>query len=175
MAKPRPGKYDHVLQNLSPLPPEDPKRQEVIDQIKESLGHDATLIARGYINFRTRKEELKAALSEVQIQIDAHEQALTESQEIQSAGWGEYGAKDNMLRLSTGETIRIDHEPMGKVVDKEAFRVWCINNGYERQLQLWPTTTNAICKERLLAGKPEPDGCETFAWRKVVLTKNGAE
>ena len=39
--------------------------------------------------------------------------------------------------------------------------------GYERQLQLWPATMNAIVKERCVSGDPYPDGTEAFR-RDVV-------
>jgi len=176
MAKSKPGKYDAVLQHLQKLPPADLTYQEKIERVKDEIGtRDAVRLGADYVAWRAREAELKAALSEVNLQLAAYEQLLAESQEIQSAGWGDYGVKDNALRLPTGETIRVQPEPYGQVKDKEAFRLWCIANGYERQLQLWPSTMNAIVKERLLAGDPEPDGCEAFSKTKIVLVKNGAE
>lgn len=175
MAKSRPGKYDTVLPGLPVLPPEDPKRQDKINQIKEKIGYDALTLAQGYVKLRAEKDELAAELSDVQLSIDAYEQALAESQEAQGAGWGDYGAKDNMLRLATGESVRVQPEPCGQVKDKEAFRLWCIAAGYERQLQLWPSTMQSIVKERLLAGEPEPDGVEWFRRNKIFLAKNGVE
>lgn len=175
MPKPKPGKYDHLLGALQPLPPEDPRRQDKINELKAAMTHDGTELARNYIELRRQKDDLKERLSDVQLQIDAYEQRLVESQEVQSGGWGDYGAKDNALRLPTGEVVRVQPEPTGKVVDKEAFRIWCVKNGYERQLQLWPSTMNALVKERLLAGEPEPDGCEAFVYNKIVLVKNGVE
>ena len=176
MAKSRPGKYDHVLPGLPKLPPSDLSYQEKVQAIKDGVAtHDAVLLANNYLTLRRRKDELNAIISEVNTRIEAFEQLLAESQEIQSAGWGDYGVKDNALRLPTGETIRVQPEPYGQVKDKEAFRLWCLANGYERQMHLWPTTRNAIVKERLLKGEPEPDGCETFSKNKIVLVGNGSE
>lgn len=171
MAKAKQGKYDEVLPNLPKLLAEAP-RQEKIDQEKAKVVvREPSLMAESYIALRAAKDGLKAQLSSVELKIEAYEQLLTESQENQEDGWGRYGVKDNALRLPTGDTIRIQPEPYGKVVDKEAFRLWCIANGYERQLQLWPSTMNALVKERLLAGEPEPDGTEAFSYTKIVWVK----
>jgi len=100
---------------------------------------------------------------------------LQRSQEHGEPGWGQYGVKDNALRLPDGSTVRVDQEPQARVMDKEAFRLWCIANGYERQMKLHHGTMNGIVKERALAGEPGPDGTETYAYTKVVFVKKGAE
>lgn len=170
------GKYDAVLPGLKPLPPSDLSYQEKVERVKADVGlRQADELAEAYIALRHEKKAVEKQLYDVNLRIEAHEQLLAESQERGGAGWGEYGVKENALRLSSGDTVRIQREPYGQVRDKEAFRLWCIANGYERQLQLWPTTMNAVCKERLMVGEPEPDGCETFAKTKVVYTPRGAE
>jgi hypothetical protein len=182
-AKTKPGKYDAILPSLRPAPPQDLSRQEKIEKIKEEellaikeedgvYGiTNPTSLADRYIVLRDLEEKLKEELSAVTLQLDAYEQMLADSQETNVGGWGEYGVNEKALRLPDGTTIRVDREPYGQVKDKEAFRVWCIANGYERQLQLWPSTMNAIVKERLLVGQPEPDGCESFSKFKIVLTR----
>ena len=183
MAKTKPGKYDAVLQGLQKLPPQDLSRQEKIDKIKEEAVADIlqqtrldaltnpSLLADRYIFLRSQEDDLLEELSKITIQLDAFEQLLADSQEVNVGGWGEYGVNDKALRLPDGTTVRVDREPYGQVKDKEAFRLWCIKNGYETQLQLWPSRMNAIVKERLLVGQPEPDGCESFSKFKIVLTK----
>lgn len=176
MAKRKPGKYDAILPNLKPLPPSDLSRQERIQKVIEAVEDKSGIaLAQAYADLRVLKDKICDELSEVQLLIDAHEQMLAESQEAQSAGWGDYGVGENTVKLVTGETVRVQPEPVGQVMDKEAFRLWCIKNGYERQLQLWPSTMNAIVKERVLVGLPEPDGCECFSRNKIVFSKNGAE
>jgi hypothetical protein len=170
------GKYDAVLQGLSKLPPADLNYQQKIEQAKEQVPtREAVALAEHYANLRLQKAEAEAALSAVNLQIAAYEQLLAESQEAGAAGWGAYGVKENALRLASGDTIRVQPEPSGKVVDKEAFRQWCIENGYANQLQLWPSTMNAIVKERLLQGDPGPEGTEVFLYTKVVFVKKGKE
>ena len=206
----RPNKYDTVLPLLPKLPPEDPSRQSQIDAVKASVvQRNAAALAEGYVLLRATKDEAVARLAVIQLRLEAYEQLLTESQEAGAEGWGAYGVKDNALRLASGETVRVQPEPYGKVVDKEAFRLWCVapadvcmlcgnsehalihhqledgsyspachkykpGGGYENQLQLWPSRMNAIVKERLLHGEPNPDGCEAYVSTKVVLVKKGA-
>ena len=176
MARPVPGKYDAVLPSLKPLPPADAGYQEKVDRAKEQItDRAATALAAEYARLRAEKDKANAALSAINLRIEAYEQLLAESQESRAEGWGQFGVKDNALRLASGETVRIQKEPYGKVADKEAFRLWCIANGYERQLQLWPSTMNALVKERLLTGEEPPDGTEAFSYVKVMFVKAGAE
>jgi hypothetical protein len=209
----KPGTYDAVMPGLKPLPPDDAARQDRIERAKAEIAdRGAAALASAYVRLRKRKEEIAAALSALEIRINAHEQLLAASQESHAEGWGQFGVKDNALRLPGGETVRVHKEPYGKVVDKEAFRLWCMapadrcmtcggspdalghletdeqdeqrpferhafkpGGGYERQLQLWPSTMNGVVKERLLAGEEPPDGTEAFSYTKVVYVKAGAE
>lgn len=43
--------------------------------------------------------------------------------------------------------------------------------GLEKKLQLWPSTMNAIAKERTFAGAPPPDGVEVYARTTVKFRK----
>lgn len=170
------GKYDDLIPKLHKLPPSNTDWQSRVDEVKSIIKERHPLIlAENYIGLRQTREFVKAKLTELELQVEAHEQLLESSQEAGESAWGKYGVKPNALRLSTGDTIRIQKEPTGKVVDKEMYRLWCLDNGYERQLQLWPSTTNAIIKERLLHGDPEPDGTEAYFLTKVVLVKKGDE
>lgn len=176
MARAKPGKYDLVLPGLKPLPPSDLEWQAKVEAVKIKLtNRDPVALATRYIELREQKDTLKAALQLVELQVEAHEQLLIASEDASEYAWGRYGVKPNALRLEAGHTIRVQPEPYGRVEDKEKFRLWCIANGYERQLQLWPSTMNTIIKERLLAGDPEPDGTQAYAYYKVVLVKKGEE
>ena len=123
---------------------------------------------RGFIALR----QLEGLLKEVHEEIDAHSQLLIESCQAKEKGWGQYGAADNMLRLPNGTTIRIDKEPGVTVVDPEKFRLWCVANGLEQALRLWPSTTESLTKERLVAGAPPPDGIDvSYFFEKIVYKK----
>lgn len=175
MAKKKPGKYDAVVKELAPRPPDDPSRQERLETIKKLLlvqnngDLSANDLADSYALARRRLAEIETAAYNIGLVIEALTQMLCASQDAGAEGWGQYGVADNAIRLPDGSTIRHQREPYGKVTDKEAFRKWCIANGYENQLQLWPTTMNAITKERLVKGEPEPDGVTAYSYSKLVF------
>ena len=190
------GKYDTIIKTLPALPPDDLKAQEKINKVKESIAaqgeHTPTTLVEGYEKARFGTvgsivnladdfkktmiellgvEGLEDLMKEAQKIQTAYEQLLTESYENDEPGWGEYGASPNAVRLSGGETFYVRPEPQGRVEDKEKFRLWCIENGYENSLQLWPSTMNAITKELLLDGKEAPDGVKAYMRPKIVFTK----
>lgn len=169
------GKYDAITPLLPKLQPDDPSRQQKIDAVKNGVtNRDAIPLATEFIRLRLLKDDMESDLKAVNLMIEVYEQLLAESQEAERAGWGEYGVKENALRLPDGDTVRIEIQPYGQVKDKEAFRLWCLKNGYERQMHLWPSTTNAVVKERLFTGDPSPDGCEAFQKTTVKYVKKGS-
>lgn len=189
MANPA-GKYAHIITDLKPLPVADPSYQEKVDAAKRAItNRDPFRLAARYAALRRGtgpeltkeesdalvarlgKEGIKALASKCELLVKAHEQLLDASQAAKEPGWGTFGVKENAIRLPSGETIRIQKEPYGKVVDAEAFRLWCIANGYETKLHLAYMTMNAIVKERLLAGEAEPDGTEAFSYTEVQYVK----
>lgn len=198
------GKYDAILNTLKPVPPQDQPYQQRVDAVKETLAPlDTRDVAAEYVGLRkgrgrpvdllfakglnvTREEEqrilvdalgkdgIEALLKVCNLRIEAATQLLIARQEAGVGGWGEYGVKDNALRMEDGGTIRVKSEPYPQVKDKEAYRLWCIANGYETQMQLWPTTTAAIAKERRLNGDPDPDGVEVFRKESLVYVGPGS-
>jgi hypothetical protein len=72
------------------------------------------------------------------------------------------------LKLNLSPTVYYQSEPYAVVEDKDKFRKWCVENELGEQLQLWPTTTQSIVKQRLLAGDTLPDG--VTATNKPKLT-----
>jgi len=184
------SKYAAILPKLPKLPPEDASRQQNLDEFKKLIPtKEPEFLARAYITLRNGigpkltseefgalivrlgKDGLSELLAECNFQIEAYEQMLAASQQAKAAGWGKYGVSENSFRMADGATIRVQSEPYGKVMDKELFRQWCIDNGYETQLQLWPSRMNAMVKERLLAGENVPDGTEAFSYDKIVFEK----
>jgi len=166
------GKYALILPQLKKAEPEDPGYQEKVEEAKRKITtRDAVKLAEDYIFFRSKKEEINRTLYAINLMLAAYEQLLDDSQERQAAGWGDYGVSDNSIKLATGALIRVQREPQAKILDKEAYRLWCINNEYERQMHLAWATTNSIVKERLVAGLPAPDGCEANSFTKVYYTK----
>lgn len=203
------GKYAAVMDGLKPAPVADQKRQDKIEEAKTELLLDemtgelreltAEELAKLYTNLRHEDDEAEALRYARHLKLEALEQLIVKSWDEDQDGWGTYGAGPNTLRLREGYAIDVESLPEGKVVDKEAFRQWCVapadvcmvcghgfedhdidntpahefkpGGGLERQLQLWPSSMNAIAKERCLAGATPPDGVEVYARNKVKLRK----
>jgi hypothetical protein len=192
MAK-KPGKYDAVIGELDPVPVDDQRAQEKIntfkEQVKAKVVHTPESLAQAYRELRQGTgNPIDADFTETLIELlgddgvddlqkvinirkMAYEQMLAESHDNDEPGWGMYGASEHGIRLPDGGSVSIQREPTGKVVDKEAFRRWCIANGLETSLQLWPSTANSIVKDRCVNGMPAPDGIKVFALTKTVLWK----
>lgn len=144
--------------------------QERVQQEKMTLPTDPVALAEEYARVRAAKDDLEAAISPLNLRLEALTQMLVADQEAgANAAWGAYGVGENSLRLASGATIRIQHEPTGKVVDPDAYRQWCVENGYASRMQLWPSVTNAIVKERLLTGEPLPEGTAAFSFSKLIF------
>lgn len=174
MAK-KPGKYEEVIKGLPRLPDDNPSYQREVNERKDAFRAEGIttpdLMAERYKVLRSVKDDLEEEQKQLQKQITALEQMLSTSKENEDNGWGLYGAGPNAIKLPDGSSITVQPEPTGKVEDKEKFRLWCIANGLENSLQLWPSTMNAITKERLLAGEAEPDGVAVYYRDKIVLRK----
>lgn len=171
------GVYDKILPTLPPKPVDDVKWQAKVDkraqEIKEPtlerLSPTASELTALYHQARQRRDDINVLLSRTTIEIAALEKLLIESYEADEEGWGLYGAKDNMLRMPDGSGVRVQGEVYAAVEDKEAYRQWCIANGYERQMQLWPSKTTEIVRERAKEGEPPPDGCKAYSHLKIAL------
>lgn len=177
MAKKKPGKYDHIIPKLpryEPTDAEELSRQDSINALKDEITDRTPVkLAALYAEMRKEKDELKEQLSVVELTVEALEQLLIASQEKGEPGWGLYGANEKTIRLPSGASIRTEAGIYAKVIDKEKFRLWCIANDYENQLQLWPSVMAAVTKERLLAGEPEPDGVEATGTTSLKFSKGG--
>jgi hypothetical protein len=120
----------------------------------------AAQFAEQYVELRHIKDALADQESATNLLIESTCQLLGESYEIEGV---------DSLRLETGASVSLQKEPQAKVRDKEAHRLWCLENGYENEMVLPWQTTNALTKERLLQGLPEPPGVEAVSRDKFVL------
>ncbi len=132
-------------------------------------------LAKLYLQVREELDELEAVRYQRQVRVAALEQMLIESHEQDTPGWGLYGASEDAIKLPNGMTVTVGIEPDVKVADKEQFRKWCVANGLEEALQLWPSTTASITKQRLLAGVALPDGVAVTVRSKVTPRKPRGE
>jgi len=184
------GKYEEVLKDLLRLPTEDKNRQYQLDQIKKLLarqaeeeaegevdnktidlqetpgfeirlnGKEPQDLARLYRDLRAYKTAFEERESKLNLVIEAVAQMIEmvyESQGISS------------LKLTDGGSVSSQPEPCGVVKDKEAFRKWCLENGYEHSMTLPYQTMNSLVKEMLLEGQELPAGIEAFFRPKLVL------
>ncbi len=71
-----------------------------------------------------------------------------------------------------GQEDALGHDPQdqleGLAITPHTFKP---GGGLEKKLQLWPSTMNAIAKERCLAGTPPPDGVAVYLRTKIKLRK----
>ena len=145
-----------------------PSAFEKIEALKRAILADpdfrrhASVIAQAFTEVRAEKEAAKAALSEATERETALILLMVEQFEIE-------GISD--MGIAGVGKIRVQPEPHAVIFDKEAFRLWCLKNGYEQSMHLAWGTANKDVKEMLIAGQPEPDGVTTFMRPKIVYTK----
>lgn len=189
------GKWDKVTAKLAPLPIEDLKGQEKIDQLKKELRASTTWTANsllkeyklarfGEIDFEHVDEEFKVTvknllgtegLKKLSKEADkkeaAIEQMLEDSYNNGETGWGLYGAGDNTVKAPDGSSFAVQREPMGKVEDPAKFLEWIKSNGYESQLTLPWQRREELVKTALEAGEEPPDGVHAYSRTKFVFRK----
>ena len=162
--------------------------KDVLTLLKRSCAGDvkSSTLAQAYADVRGVKDQLNDWLASAQLLLDAYEQLMIGQMEEEGV---------TSLNLESGAGVSTYGEPCGVVVDKELFRRWCATpadrcalcgepiddhstdhasvpgGGLEQALQLWPSSMNAIAKERTLAGEPPPPGVEVYAKTAVRLRK----
>lgn len=130
------GKYDSILATLKPMPVEDLRRQEKIDEVKNEIGVDKEtgeivtltpeMLSAMYIQARAIDDKIEAERYALHLHMEALEQLLVTSWDRQEDGWGTHGASPNTIRSRDGFAIDVDPQPRGKVIDPEAYRRWCM-------------------------------------------------
>jgi hypothetical protein len=159
------GKYASVIDSLPRILGTEPAYQEKVQAVKDSIIGDfpyASDLAREYAGLRAEKARAEDVVSDINLRLEAVAQLLTDQYEAEGT---------SMLRLEDGQSVSVQYEPYAQVVDKEAFRLWCLAQGLERSMALPWQTTNSLTKTRLLEGEPEPDGITATARTKIVLRK----
>jgi hypothetical protein len=160
----RSGKYGKIVETLPRYTTSDVSYQERVNQVKAKLVREgpcsATELAQRYADLRREKAKLDEEESAINLQIEGVSQLLADAYEAEGI---------TSLRLADGATVRVQPEPYAQVDDRETFRSWCIAQGLERLLILPFPTMNAITKERLLNGEPEPDGVRVFVKNKLFF------
>lgn len=122
----------------------------------------ASRLARIFRDLRAIKAMFDEQEKMTNLLLEAYGQLLVEQYEVEGT---------TSIKLSEGSSVRVQYEPHGKVFDKDANRLWAVNNGLENSLCLPWQTVNALTKEALLNGEEPPDGVEATSRPKIVYTK----
>jgi hypothetical protein len=110
--------------------------------------------AASYVLLRQVKDRLEAIESNTNLLLEAYTQLMAKAMDDEGA---------SSIRLTTGENISTYLEPYARVSDQEAFRQWCVKQGFERKMLLHPSTTASLAKDMLAKGDDLPPGIEVWA------------
>lgn len=158
-----PGKYDGVVEGLPRLLESDiDKIRDFAERSDKYRGMTATGIAAKWVEFRDEKDGMEDLLSETERELAVLRVLFIKA----AAAEGIDGVK-----LASGRAVSHAVEPHATVEDPEKFRVWCIENDLERSLRLMPQTTEALTRERLLAGLAPPPGVKIWLRDKLTLRR----
>lgn len=192
------GKYADVIDKLVVSFGEDPSYQQKIDETKKKIldlenskplpsevveefvgeivamqtalnelflhavtERKASKIVRVYEDLRRLKETFSVQEKVTDLLIAAYEQLMVAQYQAEGT---------TSMTLNSGRAIRYNLEPHAQVTDKIANRLWAVKNNLENSLALPWQTINALTKQALLDGEPEPDGVEAIARPKITCT-----
>lgn len=164
------GKYAHIIDKLPKMLGTEPAYQEKVNAVKLEIVKELTTFmppsgadfARLYAEARAQKDEIEESLSGIDLQLTALAQLIDSQYEVEGV---------TSIRLESGPSVSVQYEPHTLVEDKEAYRLWCISQGFEKQMVLPWMSTNSIVKGMLLEGEPEPPGTKAHCRTKLVLRK----
>lgn len=132
--------------------------------IASAAGHPSAIrYAKLYAAARQLADVVETLDKEVGLLVEAAQWVMADQMEAEGASG---------LRLDDGQPITTYPEPYAQVEDREKFRLWCIEQGLERQMALPWNTTNALVKRMLKEGEEEPPGVKAFMVTKVRLGGN---
>ena len=159
------GKYVDVVKKLPHLPVEQSDYQLKVEAAKAVYRElNAAGIAAAYRKLRDEDDALGVLVKALNVQIAALEQLAAEVFEAEGI---------DMVKLADGSSLSIQLEPYAGVEDREAFRLWCVEQGMASSMHLWPATTQSLVKQILLEGQPMPPGVKAFIKAKPVLRGRG--
>jgi hypothetical protein len=162
------GKYANVTPHLPKL--QEPRNDRVNAAREQYRNQSAVNLARVYADLRRAKDEIEDTLSSINVRIEAVASLLVTAYEEEGV--------TSLKIAETGQSVSVQSEPIAafegttaeeRAAAKEKFRLWCLANGFERQMALHPQTTQALVKQLLLDGQPEPDGIKAYTLDKLVL------
>lgn len=155
------GKYAEYLKDTPRYLGDDQSYLDKVNEAKRKIAKEPlplSTLAKMYVAAREEYAQVDKLLKAIGVKLEATEQLLVQTMEAEDV---------SSLKLDTGRSISTWIEPYPQVTDQEAFRQWCVENGLERSLRLWPATTTSLVKQRLMDGKPEPPGITIYS-RNIV-------
>jgi hypothetical protein len=120
---------------------------------------NAGSLTRGYLWTRRIEDALADMEKRKNLLLQAYKDLVVDYYEIEGS---------TSVKISEGEGARLSYEPHAVVKDRDAYRKWCLREGFGEQMMLPWQTTNADLKDRLEHGLPEPDGVEAFQDVKII-------
>jgi hypothetical protein len=160
------GKYVHVIDKLPRLLGEEPAYQQKVDAVKESMLADpdfinsATALAKEYCELREEKDDKEAELELIRLHLEAVSQLMIARFEQEDV---------TGVRTPLG-SVSYHLEPYARVEDPQKFYAYVQQDeDLKRKLTLNWQTINAISKDSLLKGEPEPPGVTTYSKVKIRL------
>jgi len=155
------GKYAGVVGALPQYVSDDAKYQDLVNKEKaEVTDRSASALAQLIVDKRVEKAGIQAEMDKVNLRLEALYQLLADAYEQEGV---------SSVTLGAGGSVSTQLEPVPRVEDREAFRLWCVQEGMERSMFLHPSTAAALVKERLLAGEDLPPGVQAWVRVKVVV------
>jgi hypothetical protein len=155
------------LRNSLPAFEQESTFQSKVDNWKAQIGDNAehvniSFLAAEFKRFREQKEEHEAAISDLNVALEALGQTIVEKMqddEIEKVG------------LSDGSTCYMNYEVYPSVKDKAALLAWAKKHKIELSVQ-WQTL-KGICGELTTEGKPLPPGVQCFLKVSARIRNNG--
>jgi hypothetical protein len=157
------GKYDKLKGKLPAFQQEASFQQKVDEAKSQFVALNAPELARMFNLGRQNKKSLESRVSEVNIELEALSQLLTENFEASGL---------TKLTLATGETCYTQTEPYSSVQDQQSLLTFIKKQKMSNLLTLAWGTLNALNKERLVAGKPPLPGTVVYL-KTAVRLRNG--
>ena len=160
------GKYDHVIASLPRMLGENPEYQTKVNAVKDAMRVDpdyrmhASFLAREYAAIRAEKKNVEAALSEINLRLEAISQLMFDQYEIEGVTSMDVDGRSVACRLV----------PYAKTEDKEVFRLWCLDDAdLARKMTLPWQTVNKITGDMLANGEELPPGITIYAKQRFTL------
>lgn len=155
------GKFDAVVEKLPPVPREHNEYQDRVDAVKAELqGRKPNELAALVVTVRNEIDDLELSKKALNLRLEALTQLTLDLFDAEGLA---------SIKLEDGSSVSRQLEPYAGVEDKEAFRLWCLSQGLERSMHLWPATVQSMVKERLLNGEADPPGVKVFVKPKLVV------